>query len=229
MQSSPKKRFAAGLVMMICFAVVLIILFLPMFSGKNGLDYLDNLYNSISKGSAYYIPKVKAASAKYAGQTVDMSLTLEDAAQAALTAVLYKAAGASVEVQGSQVKASGDLGKIFAACLQDSDDLFHNRGEEVTGRYQKNERLMLYVWWQALKAMEKDLNRQKKFAQAKMVGTIQSKAVECAYNYYKIDPQNIGDRWGIVLFSLFFYVIYTVWYGFAVMYMFEGTGFRLGH
>jgi hypothetical protein len=229
MQSSPKKRFAAGLVMMICFAAVLIILFLPLFSGKNGLDYLDNLYNSISKGSAYYIPKVKAESAKFAGQTVDLSLTMDDAAQSGLAAVLFKSAGISVEVNGAQLKAKGDLGRIFAACLQDSDDLFHNRGAALTGRYQKNERLMVYVWWQVLKAMEKDLNRQKKFAQAKMAAAIQSKAVECSYNYYKIEPQNIGDRWGIVLFSLLFYVIYTVWYGFSVMYMFEGGGFKLGH
>ena len=53
--------------------------------------------------------------------------------------------------------------------------------------------------------------------------------MECSYNFYKIQPQNIGDRWGIVLFSLIFYVIYTVWYGFSVMYMFEGAGFRLEH
>ena len=34
---------------------------------------------------------------------------------------------------------------------------------------------------------------------------------------------------GYVLFSLVFYVIYTIWYGYAVMFLFEGLGFRLAH
>ena len=55
------------------------------------------------------------------------------------------------------------------------------------------------------------------------------KAVEPSYNYYKIEPRKIGDLWGIVLFSLVFYVVYTMWYGFAIMFMFEGWGMRLEH
>ena len=55
------------------------------------------------------------------------------------------------------------------------------------------------------------------------------KAVECSNNYYHIAPQKIGDRFGIVIFSLVFYVVYTLWYGFAIMFMFEGWGLRLEH
>jgi hypothetical protein len=53
--------------------------------------------------------------------------------------------------------------------------------------------------------------------------------VETSYNYYLIEPQKISDRAFIVLFSLVFYVIYTVWYGFAIMFMFEGWGMELEH
>ena len=45
------KKFWGGAGMMVGFVIVLIIFFSPTFGGKNGLDYLDNLYNSISKGS----------------------------------------------------------------------------------------------------------------------------------------------------------------------------------
>jgi hypothetical protein len=55
------------------------------------------------------------------------------------------------------------------------------------------------------------------------------KAVEPSYNYYRIEPQNIGDRWVVVIFSLIFYVVYTLWYGFSIMYIFEGWGMKLGH
>ena len=50
-----KKTFTKGAIMMVIFIVVLITFFSPVFNGQNGLEYLDDLYNSISKGSAYYL------------------------------------------------------------------------------------------------------------------------------------------------------------------------------
>ena len=80
-----------------------------------------------------------------------------------------------------------------------------------------------------MKEMDKELKDQKKFKEAKVVSLVKKKAVESSYNYYKIEPQKISDRWGIVIISLLFYVIYTLWYGFAIMFMFEGWGMRLEH
>ncbi|MBU4389440.1 MAG: hypothetical protein KKB23_07895, partial [Proteobacteria bacterium] len=60
-----KKEFYGGFVLFIAFFVVLFIIFSPVFNGQNGLDYLDSLYNSISKGSAYYIPKVQEETDKF--------------------------------------------------------------------------------------------------------------------------------------------------------------------
>ena len=84
-------------------------------------------------------------------------------------------------------------------------------------------------WWQAFKGAEKDLNSQKKFKEAKAVANISKKGIEASYNFYKIEPQSIMDRLGVVIFSLVFYVIYTLWYGFAIMFMFEGWGMQLEH
>jgi hypothetical protein len=77
--------------------------------------------------------------------------------------------------------------------------------------------------------MDKDLAKQRKFSETKFIATVQKKAIECAYNYYKIEPQNISDKYGLVIFSLFFYVVYTLWYGFAILILFEGMGLRLEH
>jgi len=76
---------------------------------------------------------------------------------------------------------------------------------------------------------DKDLNKQTAFYPAKAVAFAVEKAVEPSYNFYGIEPQKITDRVGVVLFSLIFYVLYTLWYGFAVMYMFEGWGMQLEH
>lgn len=224
-----KTQFFGGVGLMIGFVIVLIIFFSPVFGGKNGLDYLDNLYNSISKGSAYYIPKVKRQCEPLEGSSVSVTLAMADKTHAQQTAKLFKASDADVVVAGTDLKVTGDLGLILKNCLADADAMYINDGEKVSGKYGYDEKRALFNWWKALKEMEKDLKRQKKFKEAKIVALVVKKAVESSYNYYKIAPQKIGDRYGIVIFSLLFYVIYTIWYGFAIMFMFEGWGMKLEH
>ena len=224
-----KKEFYGGFGMLIGFFVILIIVFSPVFKGQNGLEYLDSLYNSISKGSAYYISKVKKETDKFTGNSISVTLNMKDEAQAKQTAALFMKGGALVNVSGDELKVSGDLGKILENCLADADYMYVNDGEKVKGKYGYDERQALYNWHTALKAMDKDLKAQKKFKEAKIVALVIKKAVECSYNYYTIEPQKISDRYGIVIFSLIFYVLYTLWYGFAIMFMFEGWGMKLGH
>ena len=107
--------------------------------------------------------------------------------------------------------------------------MYHNRGDMLSGRYGYPERQVLYNWWKALGIMDRELKAQKRFDAAKVIALVNSKAVETAYNYYRIEPQKIGDRLGTVLFSLIFYVVYTLWYGFAILFLFEGWGLRLEH
>jgi len=224
-----KKEFFGGLGMLGAFIVVLIIIFMPIFGGQNGLNYLDNLYNTISKGSAYYIPKVREATDAFSGHSVSVTLTMAEEERANQTAPLLMKGGALVNVSGAELKVSGDLGKILENCLADADLMYHNDGEALSRKYGYDERRILLNWWVALHHMEKDLKDQKKFKEAKVVAVVVKKAVELGYNYYKVEPQKIGNKIGIVIFSLVFYVIYTLWYGFAIMFMFEGWGLRLEH
>ena len=224
-----KKEFYGGVGMMAAFIVVLIIFFMPVFKGQNGLEYLDDLYNTISKGSAYYIPKVKEETDTFMGKSVSMTLKMEDETQARQTAPLFTQGGASVSTSGAELKATGDLGKILENCLADAEDMYRNDGQAVSGKYGYDEKRVLFNWWKACKAMDKDLKKQKKFPEAKMVATVGKKAVETSYNYYKVEPQKIGARIGLVIFSLIFYVVYTLWYGFGIMFMFEGWGLKLEH
>lgn len=224
-----KKEFYSGVGMLAAFVVVLIIIFSPVFNGHNGLEYLDSLYNSISKGSAYYIPKVKEKTDMFKGKSISVTLAMTDKGQAQQTAPLFKAGGANVTVKGVELKVAGDLGRILENCLADSDAMYKNKGQKVYKKYGYDERRVLFNWWKAAKAMDKDLKKHKLFKEAKVVALVVKKAVETSYNYYKIEPQKIGDRLGIVIFSLVFYVVYTLWYGFAIMFMFEGWGMKLEH
>ncbi|MBU4184918.1 MAG: hypothetical protein KKC23_01720 [Proteobacteria bacterium] len=224
-----KKEFFGGVALMGAFIAVLIAIFMPIFKGQNGLDYLDALYNSISKGSAYYIPKVKEETDTFIGNNVTMALKMADENQAQQAKSLFTQAGATAEISGAQLTVSGDLGNILANCLTDSDSMYNNDGTTVSNKYGYNEKQVLYNWHKALMAADKNLKKQKLFKEAKVVALVIKKVVETSYNYYKIEPQKITDKMGIVIFSLVFYVGYTLWYGFAILFMFEGWGLKLEH
>jgi hypothetical protein len=224
-----RKKFLIGAGLLAGFAVVLVVLFMPIFDGQNALNYMDALYNSISKGSAYYIPDLTDEAAELEGTTAAMSLELESQEKSDLAALLLTRAGADVVPSGTALSVTADLGQVLTAALQDSDRLFQNDDASFEAGYGRSGKDALFGWWVTLKAMDKDLNRQKRFAEAAFVTTVKKKAVECAYNYRGIVPRNIVDNIGVVLLSLVFYVVYTVWYGYAIMLIFEGCGLKTAH
>jgi hypothetical protein len=227
MSGIKKKELSIGIFLLVTFMAVMVMIFMPIFDGGNVLNSLDNLYNSISKGSAYYIPKVGHLVEEHGSEVVTLNLKLDDSRAAQASEPLFVRAGATTAVEGATLMVTGDIETIFGICLEDAESAYYNRGEDLVARYGTDARTTLYNWWQALGAMEKDLNRQKLFAAAKLTHAVQAKTVECAYNYYGIEAQAIKDRWGTVLFSLVFYVLYTIWYGYGIMFVFEGLGFEL--
>jgi hypothetical protein len=224
-----KKKFYAGLGMLAGFAVILGILFSPAFGGRNGLNYLDALYNSISKGSAYYIPAVKEKTETFSDTIFSAVLPFDSESRAAQVVALFENAGAKAVPSGNRVSATGNLGALFDRCLADADRMYLNDGESIRARYGMDEKTVLYGWHLALTALQKELNRQKEFKAAKVAGTVIDKAVDLSYNYYGIEPGKISDSPGVVIFSLAFYVIYTLWFGFSILFLFEGWGMQLDH
>ncbi len=224
-----KKLFFKGAALLAAFLVVLVIMFIPMFDEGNTLNYMDNLYNSISKGSAYYIPKVMEGNAAFKGKAITVELILASETQVKQTTPLFETAGATVVQTGQKLAVSGDLGAILGNCLSDSDVMFANNGEAVKSKYGYGEKVAMFNWWTALKKMDAALKKQELFPEAKLVAEVNKKSVECAYNYYQIEPKKITEKLGIVIFSLVFYVVYTLWFGFSIMFMFEGWGMKLEH
>ena len=107
--------------------------------------------------------------------------------------------------------------------------MFKNEGAAVAAKYGFDERRVLYDWHQALSTMAKDLNRQGKFKEAKMLREVQTKAIEPAYNYYGIQAVPMSNMIWIAMAALIGYVVYTVWYGYAILFLFEGWGIWLKH
>lgn len=224
-----KKEFTGGLVLLALFFAVLIVMFQPLFDGKNSMAYLDSLYNSISKGSVYYIPAMRTEAEGLGDKQVNLRLEYGSDTQAVQSSALFAVPGVKVSQDGVALLVEGHLSTILEASLVDADLMYHNQGQALEDKYGLEPRRAMFNWWTSMKLMDKVLKEQKEFKAAKTTATIQAKAVETAYNYYKIEPQNITDRLGTVIFSLAFYVVYTLWYGFAILFAFEGWGLRLSH
>ncbi len=228
-----KKEFGGGLVMMVGFWIVFALLLSPLYPGPdkkvNMLDYMDNMYNSISKKSSYYIPAAREKAEAYKGNTIALNIkTDENLSAQRLTTILQKA-GATVQAGDKEIKFSGDLGGILTAVLADADAMFANNGQAVSAKYGAAEKQVMFDWYNALKSMEKSLTKQEKFKESKILYQVRTKTVEPAYNYYGIEAQSIKDNATLVIASLVGYVIYTMWFGFAILFMFEGWGLKLEH
>ena len=233
--STPAQLKTRGYLLLVSFFAVLIAIFMPLFPAPhtdkkvNGLDYLDNFFNELSKGSAYYIPALMKAAEKYKGQEFTTTLKMKSPESAAVIAKLFATNNIEATAEGEKVNVSGDFGRMITIMLEDADAMYNNKGEELRAKYGVDERQTIYAWYQALTAMEKDMMKSENFAQAKFVKNCMTKAVEPAYNYYKVEAKPVKEEIPLLIAALAFYVIYTMWYGFGLLYLFEGMGIKLEH
>ena len=241
------KHLGIGLIMAISFLVVLFLIFSTIFpktkagEPQNGLQWADEMFNSLAKGSSYFIPKVAKSNDKFMGQMFAVSIKLgkpedkpgDGEKRAERASKLFTVnEGAKVEVNGAELKIEGDLGLVLKAALDDADVMFNNEGDKIKAKYAEamatdDEKQMFRQWWNVLDKMNKQFMIEKKAAEAKIVSTVMKKAVEAAYNFYKVDAVKVKEKAGLMTFLLVFYVVYTLWWGFAIFFIFEGIGLSM--
>ncbi len=223
-----KGTFNKGIVLSLTFVGVLILIFSPVFGGgRSGLEYSDDLFNKLSKGSSYFIPKVVESNKKFEGQSLDVTVKLAKADEVDKAVKMVIASGGQVGAKDTEVKVNMDLGKLLATVVKDSDAMYRNDGKEVSGRYGLDERDVMTVWWNLLNPMVKDLQKQKKIEEASAVSETLKKAVEPAFNFYGIEAQSVADKAFPMIFLLVFYVAYTMWWGYAIYFLFDGIGLSM--
>ena len=224
-----KKEFNLGLGMIIGFIGLYFFFMTPSFGGKNLLDYMDSLYNSISKKSAYYIPQTQKKVEAFKGKAVSMELKAKDEAAAERLGKILQVNGMAVERKGDALQIQGDLGGMLTATLQDAESMFKNNDKELVAKYGFAGKQATYDWWTGLDLMAKNLTKHEQFQDAKIIQNVQTKTVEPAYNYFGIEAQDIKEKMVLVILSLAGYVVYTLWFGFGILFMFEGWGLKLEH
>jgi hypothetical protein len=242
MANTSKKSLGIGIALAVSFLVVLALIFSPIFGeGKNGLVFADDLFNKLSKGSSYFIPKVAKDNEKFMGKMFTVSIKVskpEDKAgdaekRAERASKLFTVnPGAKVEVNGAELKIEGDLGLVLKAALEDSDVMFKNEGEKLKAKYEvamgtDDVKQIFRQWNNTLPKISKEFAKEKKIEESKIVSAVTKKAVETSYNYYGVEAQKVSKKALLMTFLLVFYVAYTMWWGFAIFFIFDGIGLTM--
>lgn len=228
-----KKHMTWGMLMTIIFAGILIFMFSNTFQGRapgekiNAFEASDNLFNSIAKGSTNYFPTLLEENEKFKDHSINLTLNLSNDAVAEKGGELLQSAGISAQTMDTKITVQGQLGQILEAGLLDAQSMFNNQEQQLSNAYGLEGRKVTYVWWHIFNALEKSLTKVGDFKAAKFVGRANKRGIEVGYNFYGIPSQSATDKAGILTFSLVFYVLYTLWWGFSIFFLFEGLGLRM--
>lgn len=236
-----KKAFSRGLLLLVTFTIVLVIFFMPVFpaqeaeGGKtNGLVFADHLFNTLSKGSSNFITPgvdgsiIESTQARTQGKNMEIEIPFKDTTYIPLAAGVLTQQGLEVSANPSGLTVKGELFPVLNAAIEDSRSFYNNKQEEVSERYEGADgRAIMKTWWQALSGMIKPLQKAGMVDEAAAVSSVISKAVEPSYNFYGITPMRVVDNIPLVAGFLIFYVLYTMWYGFAIFELFEGIGLTM--
>lgn len=226
-----KKPFLKGAALLASFVVLFYFLLTPVMRGEGGrpltgLEYADEVFNELSKGSSYFIPQVREEIAPLMGSQVTLRVKLQKPALAPLAQSLLARAGASpVKEDGATIAFTGDLGRILGAAADDADLLYHNDGAAVSDNNDgAPAHEVAQAWWYLLKPCIQELQKQQRVADAKVVDQVLARALEPGNNFYGIEPADMSANVLLVCGLLAFYVLYTLWYGFGIYEIFEGLG-----
>jgi hypothetical protein len=217
-----------GLLLGVTFFGILALIFSPIFGhGRNGLEYSDELFNKLAKGSSYFVPKLSADLKEVENAELAVTVKMENAEQADKALKIFTTVAPDTTSQGVELRIRGNLAKLLGAVLQDSSSMYFNKGDEVREKYGMDEKEVMLTWWGTLNRCVKELQKSRNTQQSNIILEVMKKGIEPAYNFYKIDPQSVVDKAFTVTGLLLFYVLYTLWWGFAIYYLFDGIGLSM--
>jgi len=240
-----RRKFALGAVGLVTFFVVLTVWMSPIMGEQSGLAWADDFFNQLSKSSAYQLPALLQKAPGYRGKTFDVTFKARKPEDAARIARVFTVAlgggqapeasaaagpaaqppgseGPLAEAAGDRVHLRGDLGTAAVALLTDAEPLYHNQDGELQQKYGMSGQEVLYWYWTAFGEIYKHYIGRGEVATSNFASEMRTKVCEPVYNFAGIAPTRASEAAGKLAFLLAFYVVYTIWYGFSIMFLFEG-------
>lgn len=225
-----KKPFFKGLLLLGSFVVMAIVMLLPIFKDAQGdkitsLQFADSVFNSFSKGSSNFIASVRAELAKLGDKKVKLDIGFAKENLLPLALLELRDSGADVTASAGRISFLGNLQNILNRALEDASYLYDNKGEIVSQRYAGADPLQVaQAWWHLLTPCVTQLQKQNEIVAANAVTAVLRRGIEPGNNFYGIPAANVADNTFLLAAMLGFYVLYAIWYGFAIYNLFDGFG-----
>ncbi len=225
------RSFVKGMLLLLTFAGMCIVLLCPVLQNEygshmTGLQYADSVFNSLSKGSSYFVPEVRESLKEMQGRVVAVSVPIKNELGDAMVRA-YQAVGADARIEAQRFYVNGDLGVILNAVTDVGDRLYFNDPKTVEDRFHQPALMVARAFWYSLNPAVKDLQRQGLIAEARMVDQVLRRALEPGNNFYSVPVAKVSDHVLLIVVMLAFYIMYTLWYGFGIMELFQGIGLSL--
>lgn len=222
-----RRPFTHGLVMAAGFVATLVIMFLPLFGGHNAFQAADRFFNSVAKHSGYHIPALRRELPATQGHTLTASVALASTAEAERAAAVLTAAGVTSHASGVTLRVEGDLSAILGRAVDAADATFGVSGSMTAAAAGTAAREELFAWWQALHALARHLTDAGRFEEARVLDEVIRKGIEVSYNFYGIEPRAAGENAGVMALALALYLLYTLWWGYAILWLSDGLGLEM--
>ena len=192
-----------------------------------GLQFADSVFNSLAKGSSYFLPEVRKEIDAVEGKTIEVNVPLEHKYSYGAARVLsIVGAEANYDKEG-RLHFKGDLGSILNAAADVGDTLYYNEHKPIEEKYRMPALQVAKCWWSLLHPAIQELQKQGHIEYAKIVDVTLKKALEPGNNFYMIEITKVKEHIPLIVGMLVFYILYTLWYGFGIFQLFEGIGLSM--
>lgn len=225
-----KKPFFLGVALLAGFLVIFCVILTPLIPVEgeklNGLQFSDQVFNELSKGSSNFLYMAREASASMRGKIATLDIPLKNGAQGQIEQrLLANAHAEDVNSDSGRLAFKVDLGILLGQATSDSALFYDNEEDRLFAKYSGLEPLEVSrAWWDLLTPVARQLQLRGETAASNAVDTVIRRALEPGNNYFGIPAKKISDNIPLISFFLLFYIIYTVWYGFAIYEIFSGLG-----
>jgi hypothetical protein len=220
-----RRKFLTGAAGLFVFAAVFAFGHTPLLEGKSVWLWADDLFNRLAKHSTDYIPEARKKAEKFNGVAVDIAIHPRDLVTVDEFIRVVKMGGCDAKpMADKRIRLTGDLGRMAEAALADAELAFGNDAKAIEEKYRMNPSEVNYCWWILFDGLARRYMQENQSGNNEFAKFLSAKVFEPAYNFRGIVAENASQKMTAVVGLLLFYVLYTVWYGFSILYLFEGFG-----
>ena len=216
-------RLKAGIAGLVSLGIVLTVSLCPVFEGHTGLTWADGFFNQLAKNSADHLAEGRAKANALVGTHVDVSVNPKDVVDQEQLSRIVAMAGLDSRVIGDgRVRITGDLGKLAKAAVDDAALQFDNRSHSLARRRQMTASEAIYCWWIIFDGLTRRYVQENRGSEANFTKFVSAKILEPCYNFRGIKAMQVRNRVIPLVLLLGCYILFTLWYGFSILNVFEG-------